>query len=216
MSSHRTTAPLARIAPIAFWAAVIGPIQNLAGWAIAGALWPGYDPVRLTISDLASPESPVRWVMTSFFILGSTLTLIAALFARTLALPGRIVLFIAAICSYGLTVFPTPFDGVSVTHRLFATGFFAASASWPIFAMRVRRDAPWVVRPLMTSIGTAVQAVFAISFLIVWSDPTATNVGVWERVVSFQQAAYLSGVVIVCWVLQRRAAAASASLTPAE
>ena len=65
-----TMTPLKTIAPIAIVAAIIGPIQNVAGWAIAGALWPGYDPLTLTISDLASPESPVRWIMTAFFILG--------------------------------------------------------------------------------------------------------------------------------------------------
>ena len=197
--------PLPRIAPIAFVAAIIGPIQNVAGWAIAGALWPGYDPVVQTISELASPESPVRWIMTSFFILGSTLSLIAALFARTLAMPGRAILFVAAVCSYGLTIFPTPLIGVSEMHRFFAIAFFATSAAWPLFAMRRRPDAPAILRPLAIIIATIGQGLFAFTFLVVWSDPQATTVGVWERVVSFQQAAYLSAVVITCWIVQHRA-----------
>ena len=195
--------PLKPIAQIAVWAAFVGPIQNVAGWAIAGMLWPGYDGVTLTISDLASPESPVRWLMTAFFLLGSTLTLIAALFARTLAMPGRIVLFIAAICSFGLTVFPTPLNGVSPTHRVFAIAFFAASASWQLFAMRIRHDAPWVLRPWAIVVATLVQGTLAITFLVVWANPASTGIGVWERVVSFEQAAYLSFVVIACWVIQR-------------
>ena len=197
--------PLPRIAPIAFVAALIGPVQNFAGWAIAGSLWPGYNPVVQTISELASPESPVRWIMSAFFLLGSTLSLIAALFARTLAVPGRIVLGIAAVCSYGLTFFPTPLIGVSEAHRFFAISFFAASAAWPLFAMRFRADAPLILRPVPVVIATVVQAAFAIAFLVVWADPHSTTVGVWERVVSFQQAAYLSGVVIVCWFAGRRA-----------
>ncbi len=54
----------------AFIAALIGPIQSVLGWSIAGALWVGYDPVRQTISDLAANESPVQLIMSSFFILG--------------------------------------------------------------------------------------------------------------------------------------------------
>lgn len=197
--------PLKNIAPIAFWAAVVGPVQNVAGWAIAGSLWPGYDAVSLTISDLASPQSAVRWVMTSFFILGSTLTLIAAIYARTLAMPGRVVLFVAALCSFGLTIFPTPFDGVSHIHRMFAIAFFAASAGWQLFAMRFRKDAPIVLRPAAIIVASLVQAALAITFLIVWANPASTDIGVWERVVSFVQASYLSTVVMWCWVTQRRA-----------
>lgn len=191
-------------ATIAFAGAVIGPVQNVAGWAIAGALWPGYNPITQTISELASPESPARVVMTAFFVLGSTLTLIAAIFARTLAFPGRVVLFIAAVCSYGLTIFPSPLVGVSPPHRFFAIAFFATSAAWPLFAMRVRKDAPLILRPVAIVTATIVQATLAVTFLIVWTDPGATAVGVWERVVSFQQAAYLSAVVIVCWAWGRR------------
>jgi hypothetical membrane protein len=198
--------PLKMIAPIAIVAAIVGPIQNVAGWAIAGSLWPGYDPLTLTISDLAAPESPVRWIMTAFFILGSTLTLIAALFARTLALPGRIVLFVAALCSYGLTIFPTPLHGVSNMHRIFAIAFFAASASWQLFAMRFRKDAPWILRPWAILVASLVQAAFAITFLVIWANPSSTNVGLLERLVSLEQALYLSAVVLACARIQRRRA----------
>ena len=201
-----TMSPLKTIAPIAIVAAIIGPIQNVAGWAIAGALWPGYDPLELTISDLAAPESPVQWIMTAFFILGSTLTLIAAVFARTLALPGRIVLLVVALCSFGLTIFPTPLNGVSATHQFFAIAFFAASASWQLFAMRFRKDAPWVLRPWAILVASLVQAAFAITFLVIWAHPESTNIGLWERLVSFEQALYLAAVVLVCARIQRRPA----------
>jgi hypothetical membrane protein len=52
----------------AFIAAIIGPIQSVLGWVIAGALWPEYNPVTQTISDLAAPESPVNWIMSGFFV----------------------------------------------------------------------------------------------------------------------------------------------------
>lgn len=180
-------------------AAIIGPIQSVLGWTIAGTLWPGYNPVTQTISDLAANESPVKWIMSSFFVLGGVLTLIASVYAKTLALPGRIALFASAICTFGLTIFPTPLIGYSIMHRVFAIASFVLSAGWPILAMRKDPNAPWIIRPLASIIGTALQAALAIWFLSTWTDPTATTVGIWERVVAVSQALYASTVILVCF-----------------
>jgi hypothetical membrane protein len=188
----------------AFIAALIGPVQSVLGWVIAGALWTGYDPVRQTISDLAANESPVKLIMSSFFVLGGTLTLIASIYARTLAMPGRVALFISAICTYGLTIFPTPLIGYSTMHRIFAITSFVLSAGWPLFAMRFRKDAPWILRPAASIIATVLQAALALWFLSTWTDPNATDVGVWERVVAVSQSLYVSIVIIVVYLRQRR------------
>ena len=188
----------------AFIAAIIGPIQSVLGWTIAGSLWAGYDPVKQTISDLAANESPVKWIMSSFFVLGGTLTLIAASYARTLALPGSIALFISAICTYGLTIFPTPLVGYSLMHRIFAITSFALSAGWPIFAMRFRKDAPWIIRPTASIIGTVLQTALALWFLSTWTNPDANNVGLVERVIATAQTAYLSVVIWICWLAGKR------------
>lgn len=192
------------ISKIALYAAIIGPIQSALGWIIAGSLWPGYDQARQTISELASPESPVKEIMSSFFVFGGVLTIIVALYARTLAMPGRIALFVSALCTFGLTIFPTPLIGYSTPHRIFAIASFAISAGWPLLAMRVSKDAPFVIRPLATVVGTAVQATLAIWFLIIWTDPAATNVGIWERVVAVSQAAYATWVVVSIYVWQNK------------
>ena len=188
----------------AFIAAVIGPIQSVLGWTIAGSLWSGYDPIRQTISDLAANESPVNWIMASFFVLGGTLTLVASIYAKTLAMPGRMALFLSAICTYGLTIFPTPLVGYSLMHRIFAISSFVLSAGWPILAMRFRKDAPWIIRPVASIIGTAIQTALALWFLSTWTDPSATNVGVWERVVAVSQSLYASVVVISIYLRQGR------------
>ena len=192
------------IAKPAVWAAAIGPVQSALGWLIAGSMWEGYDPVRQTISDLAAPGSPVSAIMSSFFILGGTLTLVAAIYARTFAPAGRVALFLAAICTYGLTIFPTPLVGYSTMHRIFAIGSFVLSACWPLLAMRFRKDAPWVMRPIPAISATGLQAALAIVFLIIWTDPSAPNVGVWERVVALSQACYISAAVFYCYWAQRR------------
>ena len=187
----------------AFIAAIIGPIQSVLGWVIAGSFWSGYDPVKQTISDLAANESPVNWIMASFFVFGGTLTLLASIYARTLAMPGRVALFISAICTYGLTIFPTPLIGYSLMHRIFAIASFVLSAGWPILAMRFRKDAPWVIRPLASIVGTVLQTALALWFLSTWTDPSATTVGVWERVVAVSQSLYVSAVVIVIYLQQK-------------
>ena len=192
------------ISKIAFYAAIIGPIQSALGWIIAGSLWPGYDQARQTISELASPESPVKEIMSSFFVFGGVLTLIVAVYAKTLGFPGRIALFVSALCTFGLTIFPTPLIGYSTMHRIFAIASFAISAGWPLLAMRLAKDAPFAIRPLATIIGTALQATLAIWFLIIWTDPAATNVGIWERVVAVSQAAYVTWVVVSIYLGQRK------------
>ena len=191
------------IAKPAYVAAIIGPIQSVLGWTIAGALWADYDPVRQTISDLAANESPVQLVMSSFFIFGGVLTLIASIYARTFAFPGRVALFLAAISTFGLTIFPTPLIGYSIWHRIFAISSFVLSAGWHLFSMRTRKDAPWILKPPAAILGTALQVALALWFLSSWTDPDATNVGVWERVVAVSQALYVSIVVIVIYLGQK-------------
>lgn len=192
-----------RIEKPAFVAAIIGPIQSVLGWTIAGALWVGYDPVKQTISDLAANESPVQGIMSAFFVLGGILTLIAAVYAKTFAMPGRVALFVAAICTFGLTIFPTPLVGYSLWHRIFAISSFVLSAGWHLFAMRTRKDAPWILKPPAAIIGTVLQAALALWFLSTWTDPNATDVGVWERVVAVSQSLYVSVVVILIYLGQR-------------
>jgi hypothetical membrane protein len=193
-----------RIEKPAVIAALIGPIQSVMGWVIAGSLWAGYDPVKQTISDLAANESPVKWVMSSFFILGGTLSLIGAVYARTLAMPGRVALFVSGLCTYGLTIFPTPLVGHSDMHRLFAISSFVLSAGWPLLAMRRSADAPRIIKPLASIIGTSAQAILALWFLYVWADPATTNIGVWERVVSTTQSLYVSVVVLSIYRAQQK------------
>ena len=188
---------------IAVFAAVIGPIQSIGGWLIAGALWPGYDPIRQTISDLAAFESPVAPIMSSFFVLGGTLTIIAGIFVKPFAMPGRIALVMSGIATYGLTIFPTPLIGYSVPHRIFAITSFVLCAGWPLLAMRFRKDAPWILRPPVAITATVAQTVLAVWFLLTWTEPDQTTVGVWERVVVTQQSLYISIVVLILYFHHR-------------
>jgi len=199
----------------AFVAALIGPVQSVLGWTIAGAMWPGYNAIKQTISELAAPESPVKAVMSSFFILGGTLTLIVAIFARSFAMPGRVALYLTAMATYGLTFFPTPLIGYSIWHRIFAISSFVLSAGWPLFAMRLNKDAPAILRPLASIVATVLQAALAIAFLIVWvREPIDPFTGVWERVVAVSQSLYISVVVITVYMSTRTKAQATSPKAP--
>ena len=89
-------------------------------------------------------------------------------------------------------------------HLLFAITSFVLSAGWPLAAMRFRKDAPAIIRPTAAILQTAFQAAIAITFLVVWSDPEATTIGVWERIVTTAQALQVSVIVLVIYRAQRK------------
>lgn len=187
-------------------AAAIGAVQCWLGWVLAGSMWPGYDPVRQTISDLASNESPVKQLMSAFFLLGGTLSLIGAIWIRGLSLPGRIAIFISGLATYGLTIFPTPLIGYSTPHRVFAITSFVLSSAWPLLSMRFDRRYPALIRPLASVLVTLGFTVFSVYFLAVWTNPAVTYVGVVERALAVSQSWYLVLVVFVLYSAQRKIA----------
>lgn len=189
----------------ALFAATLGPIQSVLGWVIAGSLWPGYDPIRKTISDLAADDSPVQWIQSSFFILGGTLSLLAAVYARSLAMPGRVIIFLGGLATYGFTYFTTPSqDGHSDMHRYFAIISFVLFSAWPLFSMRTSKSYPWVLRPVGAIVATLGFTVISLWFLSTWTNPESTNVGLVERIIATAQTTYLSAVIWIAWLHGKR------------
>lgn len=197
-----------RIGTAALIASTIGPVQSILGWVISGSLWPGYDPIRKTISDLAADDSPVQAIQTSFFFLGATLTVIGAISAKSLALPGRITLLLAGLATYALAIFTTPSQtGHSDAHRIAASVSFVLMSAWPVFSMRFDRRYPWVLRPAGAIGATVGLTLISLWFLSTWLDPNTTLVGLSERVIVTAQVLWLSFTVWVCWVHGNRNAA---------
>jgi hypothetical membrane protein len=197
-----------RIGLAALIASTIGPVQSILGWVISGSLWPGYDPIRKTISDLAADDSPVQAIQTSFFFLGATLTVIGAISARTLALPGRITLFLAGLATYALAIFTTPSQvGHSDAHRIAASISFVLMSAWPVLSMRFDPRYPWVVRPAAAIGSTIGLTLISLWFLSTWLDPNTAVVGLSERVIVTAQVLWLSFTVWTCWLIERDAKA---------
>lgn len=190
-----------KIGRVAAIAAVIGPIQSIAGWTISGLIrGDNYDPIRQPISDLAALDSSVFWLQSAFFMFGASLWLIAAFSAKAFAWPGRAALLISAIATVGLTIFPTPSQtSSSELHRFFAILQFVLMTAFPLLAMRFKRDYHWLIRPTAAITATVIMTAIALWFLAVWVDPNATNVGFVERVIAVAQTLYLSGVVLVIY-----------------
>ena len=199
---------------IGIWAVVaatLGPTQNVLGWTISGALWPGYDPIRKTISDLAADDSPVQLIQSSFFIFGAILTLVGAWHAKSLAMPGRIALFLAALAAFGYTIYTTPSQtGFSEEHRIYASIAFVLFSAWPILAMRFDRRYHWSLRPTGAIVATVVMGLTTLWFLLTWLEPGQPIVGLSERVIAVMQVLWLSFVIWAQWLHQRKMPGVSA------
>jgi len=189
-----------QVSRLLLFLAVLGPIQSVLGWSLSAALWPGYDPITQTISELASPESPVRYLQSSFFLLGALIDIIVALQFKVIAKPARVLFFLGGLATIGLTIFPTPLVGVSEPHRVFATISFVIFSIWPVFGMRFGRQWPPIVRPLASIVGTLVLGAIAFAFLSVWTNPEIHTAGLWERVVTTSQAIYPALVIFLSWL----------------
>lgn len=196
---------LQRIHRPALVAAILGPIQVVVGFNLAQALWPEFDPVAKTISDLAADDSPVQALMTSFFYFGGTLSFLVAGWAKSFSMAGRITIALAGLATYGLAFFTTPDQySSSLAHRIFAIISFVLSAGWPLMAMRFDKRYPWILRPTGAIIGTTLLTASALIFLASWADPASTMTGVWERVIAVSQTWYLALVIWICWFSERK------------
>ena len=188
----------------ALFSATIAPIALAVGWLVAQASWPEFDPVVKTISDLAADDAPTQIWMSSVFVLVGTMHIITGVFARALALPGRITIILAGLGTYALTYFSTPSqDGYSWNHRYAAIATFILMSAWPLFSMRVRGNYAWPLRPIGAIGATLVLTILSLWFLSVWTNPEANFVGAAERLGAFLQPAYLAFVVWAAWFRQK-------------
>ncbi|WP_404350703.1 DUF998 domain-containing protein [Phycicoccus jejuensis] len=202
--------------------AVVSAALTLAalvgGWTwAAGLVGPGFDPLRESISALASLETPHRWVMTTALVvtgLGHCLTAWCLGAARP---AGRAALALGGLATLGVAALPLPSrTESSAAHTAVATASFVLLALWP--ALAARRDGPEVLRrrvawpasavllAAVASLGVGLDATFfglherlVATLTALW--PLVTAVGVWwsagHRVGSRRVRQGLGTVVLV-------------------
>jgi hypothetical membrane protein len=125
------------------WWAVLSsgaaPVVLVTGTTVAANLQPdGYDPMRQTLSTLASDGATDRWVMT-MVVLGLGLAhFVTAVGLRTAAMPGRAMLAIGGSVTALVAGFPQPDGHGTPSHALVTGAAFGALALWPALASRRR------------------------------------------------------------------------------
>ena len=197
--------PVGKIEAPALWAVTLGPVATFLGYTIAAMMWPGFDGMVHTISDLAANDSPVQLFMSSIFIFSAICDVVVSHYAKALATAGRLVILLAAISTVGLTVFTTPSQvGHSIPHRIFAIASFVLFTIWPLFAMRKGEDVPPLLRPKAAIAGTVFLAIVCIWFLSLWIDKGSQIMGLGERIGVGIQGLYPIIVLWHSWLWQRK------------
>lgn len=199
------------IPPLVRWPALVSaalaPLFFIGGTLVAEALWPAFDPVGQTISELAAGDAPTRVFMTIMFTLTGTCHLVTSVFAVGIGRPGRIALGLAGLSTLAIAAFPLPTVATSSTaHTLSAMAGFVLLAIWPVLGLHRSRHYPWLIRPAGAVLGTLLMGGLCIWFLVVWLSPDATMLGVSERAAANLQSLWPALVVAALVIRQRRTA----------
>jgi hypothetical membrane protein len=177
---------------------VAAPVAMVGGWTLAAALQGGFDPVRATISELATASVDRPGVMTAGLLATGAAHLVTAAGSRGVPLPGRLLLALggAGTAAVGLL----PVDRVPAAHAVAAGIAFGALALWPAAAARRRGARP--LRP-----GVVLPASGVLLALLGWFVVELTGdgdlVGLTERLVAGAQSVAPLALVVAL----RRAAA---------
>lgn len=136
----------------------IGVLVYIAGWALAGAVFPGYDPARDAISETFAISAPTRWWMSVVLVV-TGLGLVAFGWAIERGLPGRglagpLAAVVAGVGTIGAAAAPCsagcPGFGTTSTdtwHVIWAgTGYVALLLAPILTAARVRHHLPRFAR----------------------------------------------------------------------
>jgi len=160
----------------------LAPVFFIGGTLVAEALWPEFDPVRQTISELAAGDAPTRIFMTIMFALTGLCHVVTSVFAVGIGRVGRIALGLAGLTTIAVAAFPLPsVVGSSTAHTLSAMAGFVLLAVWPALGMRRSTQYPWLIRPAGAVMGTLLMAGVCLWFLSVRTSPDAALLGVSER-----------------------------------
>jgi hypothetical membrane protein len=181
----------------AWWAVVsaaCAPVSLIGGWQLAAARQPGgFDPVRETISALASRGATDRWIMTSALAGVGICHMITAAGLAPAAVAGRALLATGGAATVVLAAFPQPTTGDSAQHVAAASVALSVLSLWPAMAWqgggRPRRGV-WALAAtgLLGLLGW-----FGIDYLT-----ASARLGLSERILTAAQALWpLAAVLLV-------------------
>ena len=158
----------------------------IGGWTLAQSQQDAFDPVRGTISDLATQASVAPWIMGVGLAITGVAHVVTAAGLRPVPRPARALHALGGLATLAVAIFPS--DTHPRAHVVAASIGFGALAVWPAWARR--STATGVLRPAVATTASAVLLVLLGAFLLelwqVTSDGRAT--GLTERLVAGAQA----------------------------
>lgn len=167
--------------------AVVAPVAMIGGWTLAQAQQESFDPVRRTISDLATQASTAPWIMGAGLALTGVAHVVTAAGMRPLPRAARALHALGGLATLAVALFPS--DTHPRAHVLAASIGFGALAVWPLWAGT--RGTTGVLRPSVGRTAGVVLLLLLGAFLVeLWQltplDGRAT--GLTERLVAGAQA----------------------------
>ncbi|HEY0117454.1 MAG TPA: DUF998 domain-containing protein [Cellulomonas sp.] len=114
--------------------ATLAPVGMIGGWTLAASRQTGFDPVRDTISALATKAATDPGVMTVGFAVTAAAHLVTAAGLRPLPRAGRALLALGGLGTALVAVLPA--DVHHRAHGLAAAVAFGALAVWPLASGR--------------------------------------------------------------------------------
>lgn len=188
---------------MAWWAlvsAVVAPVAMIGGWTLSQALQPSFDPVRDTISDLATASMVAPWVMGAGLAVTGVAHCVTAAGLHGVPRAGRVFLALGGVATLAVAVFPS--DTHAQMHGITAAVGFGALGLWP--ALAARRGERGVLSPRVAVTASVVLlslvAVFVAELQQLTPDDGAAT-GLTERLAAGAQSLW---PLVVVGALRRR------------
>lgn len=216
---RRRDPPPDRLTRAGLIAGFAGPILAWALSVVVIAGWPGYDPIRQSVSLLAT--APLGWLMTVSFalsgILGAAwalgLSAVLGVDARHRAIV-RWLLLLQALIAFGFALLPTDPTGapVSFVGALHLADFYAYALTMPLtllaLGLVMRPDPRWAragaVRPTFVAAALAVVSIALVPATV--DGPLTPWLGLLERVFIAIPSVWQVCAAVIAWRLAHRGA----------
>lgn len=179
----------------------------IGGWTLSQSLQSSFDPVRDTISDLATATMVAPWVMAAGLAMTGLAHCVTAAGLQGVPRAGRVLLALGGVATLAVALFPS--DTYAQLHGIAAAVGFGALGLWP--ALSARRGESGVLSPKVTITVSVVLlslvGVFVAELQQLTPDGGAAT-GLTERLVAGAQSLWPLVVTVALW---RRATLAAST-----